>query len=113
VDLLRHNGLVVFLGTHHVDTHVTFDLVAWEKKGLRVHTAAEPTDQARAEAMAIAQRVVEHGRIRLAELLTDTYPLEMLPEAIDRLSVNRTLAPEGAEVHAGPPPNMLKVAVCP
>ncbi|HEU5474335.1 MAG TPA: zinc-binding dehydrogenase [Actinophytocola sp.] len=113
VDLVRHNGLVVFLGTHHVDTKVTFDLVTWEKKGLRVHTAAEPTDQARAESMAIAQRLVYTDRIRLAELLTDVYPLEKLPEAIDRLSANRTLAPEGAEVHAGPPPNVLKIAICP
>jgi L-iditol 2-dehydrogenase len=113
VDLVRHNGLVVFLGTHHVDTHVTFDLVTWERKGLRVHTAAEPTDQARAESMAVAQRLVDHGRIRLAELLTDTYPLEKLPTAIDRLSANRTLAPEGSEVYAGPPPNVLKIAICP
>ena len=113
VDLLRHNGLVVFLGTHHVDTRVTFDMVTWEKKGLRVHTAAEPTDVARAEAMAVAQRLVDHDRIRLAELLTDTYPLEKLPDAIEALSANRTLAPEGEEVHAGPPPNVLKIAVCP
>ncbi len=113
VDLLRHNGLVVFLGTHHVDTHVTFDIVAWEKKGLRVHTAAEPTDHARAEAMGIAQRLVDRGRIRLAELLTDTYPLEKLPEAIDRLSVSRILAPEGEETLDGPPPRTLKIAICP
>ncbi|HEX6352621.1 zinc-dependent alcohol dehydrogenase [Actinophytocola sp.] len=113
VDLVRQNGLVVFLGTHHVDTHVTFDMVAWEKKGLRLHTAAEPTDQARVESMAIAQRLVDHDRIRLAELLTDTYPLEKLPDAIDRLSANRTLAPEGEEVYSGPPPNVLKVAICP
>lgn len=113
VDVVRQNGLVVFLGTHHVDTHVTFDMVAWEKKGLRVHTSAEPTDQARAESMAIAQRLVDHGRIRVAELLTDTYPLEKLPDAIDRLSANRTLAPEGAETYAGPPPHVLKIAICP
>lgn len=113
VHLVRHNGLVVFLGTHHVDTHVTFDMVAWEKKGLRVHTAAEPTDQARTEAMAVAQRLVDHDRIRLADLLTATYPLEELPAAIDRLSANRTLAPEGEEVYSGPPSNVLKIAVCP
>jgi L-iditol 2-dehydrogenase len=113
VRLVRQAGLVVFLGTHHVDTHVTFDMVAWEKKGLRVHTSAEPTDEARAEAMRMAQRLIDAGRIRLAELTTHVFPLVDLPAAIELLSPSRTLAPEGAEVHAGPPRQVLKVAMVP
>lgn len=113
VELVRPNGLVVFLGTHHVDTRVTVDLVTWERKGLRVHTAAEATDGDRAAAMAVAERLVAADRIDTAELLTRTLPLERLPEALEQLSANRTLAPEGEEEHAGPPPEVLKIAVCP
>jgi threonine dehydrogenase-like Zn-dependent dehydrogenase len=113
VRLVRPEGLVVLLGTHHVDTHVTFDLVEWEKKGLRVHTAAEPTDVARAAAMRVAERLVGAGRIRLDELLTHQFPLTELPAALDLLSASRTLAPEGAEEHPGPPPKVLKVAIRP
>jgi 2-desacetyl-2-hydroxyethyl bacteriochlorophyllide A dehydrogenase len=113
VRLVRQNGLVVFLGTHHVDTHVTFDLVEWEKKGVRVHTAAEPTDLARVDAMRTAQRLVDHGRIRLSELLTHTMALTELPAAIALLSASRTLAPEGEEIHPGPPREVLKIAICP
>jgi L-iditol 2-dehydrogenase len=113
VRLVRQAGLVVFLGTHHVDTHVTFDMVAWEKKGLRVHTSAEPTDEARADAMRTAQRLIDAGRIRLAELTTHVFPLSDLPKAIDLLSASRTLAPEGEEIYAGPPRRVLKVAVVP
>jgi L-iditol 2-dehydrogenase len=113
VRLVRQAGLVVFLGTHHVDTHVTFDMVAWERKGLRVHTSAEPTDEARAAAMHTAQRLVDAGSIRLAELTTHVFPLTDLPEAIDLLSASRTLAPEGEEIYAGPPEKVLKVAVVP
>jgi threonine dehydrogenase-like Zn-dependent dehydrogenase len=113
VRLVRPAGLVVFLGTHHVDTHVTFDMVAWEKKGLRVHTSAEPTDEARAAAMHTAQRLVDTERIRLAEITTHVFPLVDLPKAIALLSASRTLAPEGAEIYAGPPERVLKVAVVP
>jgi L-iditol 2-dehydrogenase len=113
VRLVRQAGLVVFLGTHHVDTQVTFDMVSWEKKGVRIHTAAEPTDTARGEAMRVAQRLIDAGRIRLAELLTHEFSLADLPEAIELLSANRTLAPEGEESYAGPPEHVLKVAVTP
>lgn len=111
---VRPNGLVVFLGTHHVDTHVTFDLVDWEKRGLRIHTAAEPTDVARGEAMRVAERLVERGRIRLAELLTHTYPLTELPAAMELLSQSSLLYPSDEPgPYPGPPPHTLKVAVCP
>jgi 2-desacetyl-2-hydroxyethyl bacteriochlorophyllide A dehydrogenase len=113
VRLVRREGLVVFLGTHHIDTHVAFDMVEWEKKGLRVHTAAEPTDVARAEAMRVAERLAAAGRIRLAGLLTHQFPLTELPAALRLLSANRTLAPEGAEEYPGPPPKVLKVAIRP
>ncbi|MCA3226258.1 MAG: zinc-binding dehydrogenase [Burkholderiales bacterium] len=110
----RHNGLVVFLGTHHVDTHVTFDMVAWEKKGLRVHTSAEPTDEARRAAMRQAQRLVDSGNIRLAELLTHRLTLEQLPQAMQMLSRSSILEPEGTPgIIPGPPPQTLKVAICP
>ncbi|MFI7447285.1 zinc-binding dehydrogenase [Nonomuraea sp. NPDC049714] len=114
VDLVRQNGLVVFLGTHHVDTHVTFDMVTWEKKGLRVHSSAEPTDAARAEAMAIAVRLAFAGRVRLDTILTATYPLENLQEALDRLSQSPTLHPAGHDTpHRTPPEKTLKIAICP
>jgi threonine dehydrogenase-like Zn-dependent dehydrogenase len=115
VDLLRQNGLVVFLGTHHVDTHVTFDMVAWEKKGLRVHTAAEPTDQDRAAAMRVAERLAAApDRLYLDALLTHAHPLEELPDALDRLSRSPTLVPEGtATPYTTPPEATLKIAVCP
>ncbi|MFG1943306.1 zinc-binding dehydrogenase [Nonomuraea sp. NPDC048826] len=116
VDLVRQNGLVVFLGTHHVDTHVTFDLVQWERKGLRVHSSAEPTDTARAEAMAVAVRLAAAftGRLRLDAILTATYPLENLQDALDRLSESPTLHPAGDDTpHLTPPAKTLKIAICP
>ncbi len=114
VDLVRQNGLVVLLGTHHVDTHVTVDLVAWEKKGLRVHTAAEPTDAARAAAMRTAERLAATGRVRLEELLTHVHPLEELPAAMERLSQNPTLFPADAPgPFTAPPGETLKVAMRP
>jgi L-iditol 2-dehydrogenase len=112
VTLVRTNGLAVFLGTHHVDTQVTFDLISWEKKGLRIHTGAEPTDEARAAAMRVAQRLAPD--IELARLLTAAYPLEDLPAAIDRLSASSILDPAGRPgVHPGPPPRTLKIAIVP
>ncbi|MET8007797.1 zinc-dependent alcohol dehydrogenase [Nonomuraea glycinis] len=114
VDLVRQNGLVVFLGTHHVDTEVAFDMVKWEKKGLRVHSSAEPTDMARAEAMAVAVRLAFAGRVRLDTILTATYPLENLQEALDRLSQSPTLHPAGHDTpHRTPPEKTLKIAICP
>ena len=112
VKLVRTNGLVVFLGTHHVDTSVTFDLIEWEKKGLRVHTAAEATDEARAAAMLVAQRLAPD--IELARMLTASYSLEDLPAAIDRLSSSSVLKPaETGGAHPGPPPRTLKLAIVP
>jgi L-iditol 2-dehydrogenase len=112
VDLVRRNGLVVLLGTHHVDTHVAVDLIAWEKKGLRVHTAAEPTDTDRAAAMVVAERLAP--AIALTPLLTQTYPLEQLPEAIERLSASSLLYPAGEpSPYPGPPPRTLKLAIVP
>jgi L-iditol 2-dehydrogenase len=112
VDLVRHNGLVVFLGTHHVDTTVTFDLIVWEKKGLRLHTAAEPTDTDRAVSMAVAERLIR--RIETAALVSDVYPLDELPAAISRLSASSVLAPAGQPSRfAGPPPRTLKLAIAP
>ncbi len=110
--LVRPGGLAVFLGTHHVDTSVTFDLIAWERKGLRVHTAAEPTDSDRAAAMTVAQRLAP--TVRLGPLLTEVYPLERLPEAIERLSASSLLYPAGQPgPYRGPPPRTLKLAITP
>jgi L-iditol 2-dehydrogenase len=112
VNLVRHNGLVVLLGTHHVDTHVSFDLIAWEKKGLRLHTAAEPTDGDRADAMAVAERLAP--KIELESLLSGVYPLLRLPEAIERLSASSVLYPAAQPgPHSGPPPRTLKLAIVP
>lgn len=114
VDLVRHQGLVVLLGTHHIDTRVSFDLVQWERKGLRVHSSAEATDDERRAAMRQAQRLVDAGRIRLPEMLTHVMPLESLPTAIAQLSKSSILAPESLSVgSAGPPRETLKVAICP
>ena len=114
INLVRHHGLVVLLGTHHVDTHVTFDLVQWEHKGLRVHSSAEATDEERLAAMRQAQRLVDAGRIRLPEMLTHTMPLEALPKAIEILSQSSILEPEGVRsFFSGPPSETLKVAICP
>jgi L-iditol 2-dehydrogenase len=112
VDLVRHNGLVVFLGTHHVDTHVTFDLIAWEKKGLRMHTAAEPTDVDRAAAMTVAERLIP--RIDSASLVSQVYRLDELPKALERLSASSVLTPaDQCSPFPGPPPRTLKLAVVP
>lgn len=112
VALVRQGGLVVFLGTHHVDTQVSFDLIAWERKGVRVHTAAEPDDTARAAAMTVAERLA--GQLDLVSLLSATYQLADLPEAIDRLSASSVLRPEGAAGKpGGPPARTLKLAIMP
>jgi L-iditol 2-dehydrogenase len=110
--LVRPGGLVVFLGTHHIDTTVAFDLIAWERKGLRLHTAAEPTDLDRAAAMTVAQRLA--ATISLGPLLTGVYPLDRLPEAIERLSASSLLYPAGEpSPYHGPPPRTLKLAITP
>lgn len=116
VGLVRQNGLVVMLGTHHVDTHVTVDLVAWERKGLRVHSSAEATDVARAEALAVAERIAAERteRLHLDRLLTRTLTLEELPVAMDVLSHSRVLHPDGMPApERGTPSQTLKIAVCP
>lgn len=116
VGLVRQNGLVVMLGTHHVDTHVTIDLVTWERKGLRVHSSAEPLDTARAEALLVAERLAagRTGELRLPDLLTHTYPLDDLPDAVERLSASRSLYPDGGPApYTGPPARTLKVAILP
>ncbi|MEU1328927.1 zinc-binding dehydrogenase [Streptomyces sp. NPDC005865] len=116
VALVRQNGLVVLLGTHHVDTHVTVDLVTWERKGLRVHSSAEPLDTVRAEALAVAERLA-HRRpdtLRLPDLHTHTYPLDELPKAMEQLSASRSLYPDAETApYDGPPPETLKVAIVP
>ncbi|MFF1374843.1 zinc-binding dehydrogenase [Streptomyces sp. NPDC058308] len=116
VGLVRQNGLVVLLGTHHVDTHVTLDLVTWERKGLRVHSSAEPLDTARAEALAVAERLA-HRRtdaLRLPDLHTHTYPLDELPKAMEQLSASRSLYPDAEQApYDGPPAETLKVAIVP
>jgi L-iditol 2-dehydrogenase len=116
VDLVRQAGTVVFLGTHHIDTSVTFDLIQWERKGIVVHTAAEPTDLAREATRETAERLVSSSRelIHLTGLLTHTYPLEDLPAAIDRLSRSGILEPYDPAAKVGPPPEeTLKVAITP
>ncbi|MEV5981305.1 zinc-binding dehydrogenase [Streptomyces sp. NPDC052114] len=116
VGLVRQNGLVVLLGTHHVDTHVTVDLVTWERKGLRVHSSAEPLDTARAEALAVAERLAHRrtGLLRLPDLHTHTYPLDELPKAMEQLSASRSLYPDAEHApYDGPPSETLKVAIVP
>ncbi|WP_447041432.1 zinc-dependent alcohol dehydrogenase [Streptomyces sp. DSM 118878] len=116
VGLVRQNGLVVMLGTHHIDTRVSVDLVTWERKGLRVHSSAEPLDTARAEALAVAERLA-HRRpeaLRLPDLLTHTYPLEELPKAMEQLSASSALYPDAENApYDGPPRQTLKVAILP
>ena len=116
VGLVRQNGLVVMLGTHHVDTHVSLDLVAWERKGLRVHSSAEPTDPARAAALAVAERIVAERAesLHLDVLLTRTARLDELPDVMELLSQSRVLHPDAAGIpDVVTPPETLKVAVCP
>ncbi|MEU6121546.1 zinc-binding dehydrogenase [Streptomyces sp. NPDC047123] len=114
VGLVRQNGLVVMLGTHHVDTHVTVDLVTWERKGLRVHSSAEPVDVARAEALATAERIAHTRELHLPRILTHTYALDELPKAMERLSASRALYPDAEQApYDGPPQETLKVAIVP
>ncbi|GHC58379.1 zinc-dependent alcohol dehydrogenase [Streptomyces flavofungini] len=116
VGLVRQNGLVVMLGTHHVDTHVTVDLVTWERKGLRVHSSAEPVDTARADALALAERLLRHGHesLRLSDLHTHTYALDELPKAMEQLSASKSLYPDAERApYDGPPSETLKVAIVP
>ncbi|WP_424891082.1 alcohol dehydrogenase catalytic domain-containing protein [Streptomyces sp. XH2] len=116
VRLVRRHGLVVLLGTHHIDTRAGVDLVTWERKGLRVHSSAEPHDVARAEAMAVAERLAADrtDRLHLDEPLTHVLPLAELPRAVRLLSASRSLHPDGERApYAGPPPRVLKVAVRP
>jgi L-iditol 2-dehydrogenase len=113
-EILRQQGLLVLLGSHHVDTHVVVDLVLWEKKGLRIHTSAEPTDQARRESMHIAQRLVDNNLIQLKPLLTHVYPLEELPTAIEKLSHSPLLYAEKEVPPVDKPPfQTLKVSIRP
>ena len=58
MDAVRPTGIIVLLGTHHVDTHVSLDLVQWEKKSVQVQSSAEPHDEARREALRVAEQLV-------------------------------------------------------
>lgn len=116
VELVRQNGLVVMLGTHHVDTHVTVDLVTWERKGLRIHSSAEPLDAAREEARTVAERLARTRTegLRLDDIHTHTYPLDDLPRAMEHLSASRSLYPDAERApYPGPPRETLKVAIVP
>lgn len=113
IDAVRHNGLVVLLGTHHVDTVVPVDLVQWEKKSLRVHSSAEPDDEARRRSLATAERLVRTNSIALEPLLTHRYPLERLQDAVDHLSASAVLSPEAHPTLPAVPHETLKVAICP
>lgn len=113
IDAVRHNGLVVLLGTHHVDTVVPVDLVQWEKKSLRVHSSAEADDEARRRALATAERLVKANSIALEPLLTHRYPLERLQEAVDHLSASAVLSPDAQPTLPAVPHETLKVAICP
>jgi 2-desacetyl-2-hydroxyethyl bacteriochlorophyllide A dehydrogenase len=111
---VRHNGIVVLLGTHHIDTNVSLDLVQWEKKSLQVQSSAEPHDEARREALRVAEQLVNGKMIQLEPLLTHTYALNDLQQAINHLSQSNVLFPASEmSPFPGPPPQTLKVAICP
>ena len=114
MNAVRKSGHVILLGTHHIDTHVTFDLIQFEKKALCIHSSAEATDYERAEAMKTAESLIHCGKINLQPLHTHTWPLRQLPEAITHLSENSILFSPGENVSfQGPPPRTLKVVICP
>lgn len=113
---LRKNGLLVLIGTHHVDAVVPIDMIQWEKKRLQIHTAAESNDAARSEAIRVSEHLIRYGKIKLEELISHTYSLEDLPFAIEKLSDNvllqkNSVAPRPtAELT---PRETLKIAIVP
>ena len=114
INAVRKSGHVILLGTHHIDTHVTFDLIQFEKKALCIHSSAEATDYERADAMKTAESLIHCGKINLRPLHTHTWPLRQLPEAIEHLSKNSVLFSSDEIVSLpGPPPMTLKVVICP
>jgi threonine dehydrogenase-like Zn-dependent dehydrogenase len=116
VDVVRAGGSVVMLGTHHVDSDVTFDLVEWEDKRIQFHLGAEPDDHAKSEATLRAEKVVSSGRFDTASLLTAKAPLEELESVLERLSDSGGLHSVHAEEEAalsGPPTGVLKIAITP
>jgi threonine dehydrogenase-like Zn-dependent dehydrogenase len=111
--LVRPGGLVVLLGTHHVDTQVSVDLVDWERRGLRLLLPAVTDYFVRRWSMSVAHRFAHAGRIQVAPLLTQTYPLNRLQEALDRLGDSSLLLPQGQARRDGPPREVLKIAIMP
>jgi L-iditol 2-dehydrogenase len=114
IDALGHHGLLVLLGTHHIHARVSFDLVQWELKALRIHSSVEPDEESRVQALRVAERLVAGRKIDVARLLTHRFLLPELPKAIDLLSASSVLFSEQETARfSGPPAHTLKVAICP
>lgn len=112
VDAVRHEGIVCLFGTHHVEEHVTFNLVQWEAKALTVHMANEGSRHTAAEAMRISERLLANRLIETKPYITHVFDLEDLPEALDLLKVSPILYPEGDPRGQGmPAKEALKVVI--
>ncbi len=112
VDAVRNEGIVCIFGTHHVEEHVTFNLVQWESKAITVHMANEGSTQSAAEAMRISERLLANGLIETKLYVTHVFDLAELPKALDLLRVSPILYPEGDPRGQGlPAKTALKVAI--
>jgi threonine dehydrogenase-like Zn-dependent dehydrogenase len=112
VEAVRHEGIVCIFGTHHVEEHVSFDLVQWESKALTVHMANEGSDHTRREAMRVSERLLAAGHCETRPYITHVFPLADLPQAIDLLQDSPILFPEGDPAAANLPDRQaLKVVI--
>jgi L-iditol 2-dehydrogenase len=114
VAAIRPGGTIMLLGTHHVEHVIPVDMIALERKAADLISSRERTIDEERNALRTVERLVAADRLMLRPLLTHRFALPQLQEAIDMLSRSSLLAPETPVSNAPmPPPNTLKIAICP
>jgi L-iditol 2-dehydrogenase len=111
---VRAGGTIMLLGTHHVEHVIPVDMIALERKAADLISSRERTIDEERNALRTVERLVAADRLMLRPLLTHRFALPQLQEAIDILALSSLLSPESPVSNASmPPPNTLKIAICP
>jgi len=114
VQAIRPGGTIMLLGTHHVEHVIPVDMIALERKAADLISSRERSGDEERAALRGVERLVADGRLALKPLLTHRFALPDLQQAIDILAQSPLLAPETEQSNQPlPPPETLKIAICP